>query len=487
MKAVASSEKVAYVVRQFRSIKDSLGNVDAEAAARLITAAADIALVLNRDGVILDIAFDGEELDLKGAEAWLGKRWIDTVTIESRPKIEEMLQEVVGSDQPSWREINHLIGDHDEVPILYAAVEAGHDGQLVVVGRDLGEVALLQQRLVDAQQSMERDYSKLRHAETRYRLLFQTSPDAVMIVDTDDQKIREVNPAGARMMTDNADHLVDRPFAGCFDKKDHAAIAAMLGSLQVSGRSDDIEVHLAGDGGTVTLSTTLFRQNQSTLFLIRMVPASKSLSADALPLAKYKLLKLVESTPDGLLVTDTDGRIIASNSAFLELVELVSEDQARGQSLDRWLGRQGVDLRVISSNLRDHGSVRLFATTLRGEYGSIAEVEVSAVSLVNGEQSGFGFAIRHVGQRLSPAPAKVTQNLPRSVDQMTELVGRVPLKELVRDATDVIEKLCIEAALELTGDNRASAAEMLGLSRQSLYVKLRRYGMGDMVTDNGGH
>ena len=39
--------------------------------------------------------------------------------------------------------------------------------------------------------------------------------------------------------------------------------------------------------------------------------------------------------------------------------------------------------------------------------------------------------------------------------------------------------LCIEAALELTGDNRASAAEMLGLSRQSLYVKLRRYALDD--------
>jgi DNA-binding NtrC family response regulator len=37
--------------------------------------------------------------------------------------------------------------------------------------------------------------------------------------------------------------------------------------------------------------------------------------------------------------------------------------------------------------------------------------------------------------------------------------------------------MCIEAALELTGDNRSSAAEMLGLSRQSLYVKLRRFGI----------
>jgi DNA-binding NtrC family response regulator len=69
------------------------------------------------------------------------------------------------------------------------------------------------------------------------------------------------------------------------------------------------------------------------------------------------------------------------------------------------------------------------------------------------------------------------------VEQLTELVGRVPLKELVRDATDLIEKLCIEAALQLTQDNRASAAEVLGVSRQNLYVKLRRYGFGDLSSE----
>ena len=74
----------------------------------------------------------------------------------------------------------------------------------------------------------------------------------------------------------------------------------------------------------------------------------------------------------------------------------------------------------------------------------------------------------------------------RSVEQLTELIGRVPLKDLVREATDVIERLCIEAALDLTSDNRASAAEMLGLSRQSLYVKLRRYGLGDSGAEDGG-
>ena len=31
----------------------------------------------------------------------------------------------------------------------------------------------------------------------------------------------------------------------------------------------------------------------------------------------------------------------------------------------------------------------------------------------------------------------------------------------------------------MTGGNRASAAEMLGVSRQSLYVKLRRFGLAE--------
>jgi DNA-binding NtrC family response regulator len=67
--------------------------------------------------------------------------------------------------------------------------------------------------------------------------------------------------------------------------------------------------------------------------------------------------------------------------------------------------------------------------------------------------------------------------LPRSVDQLKELVGRVPIKEIVRESADLIERLCIQAALDVSDNNRASAAQLLGLSRQGLYSKLRRYGL----------
>jgi len=58
-----------------------------------------------------------------------------------------------------------------------------------------------------------------------------------------------------------------------------------------------------------------------------------------------------------------------------------------------------------------------------------------------------------------------------------ELVGQATLKDIVAETTNVVEKMCIETAVTLTMNNRVAAAEMLGLSRQSLYVKLRKFGL----------
>ena len=65
------------------------------------------------------------------------------------------------------------------------------------------------------------------------------------------------------------------------------------------------------------------------------------------------------------------------------------------------------------------------------------------------------------------------------LEDRLELVGQLPLKNIVSETTDLIEKLCIEAALDLSLNNRVSAAEMLGLSRQSLYVKMKKLNIQD--------
>lgn len=460
-----------------------LADVDPEAASRLVAAASDLALVIDAHGLIQDLAFGSEDLagELDNGSAWIGQPWTIAVTVESRPKIEALLREAGGGDPPRWRQVNHPTGRGADVPVMYSAVKVGAQGAVVALGRDLRAIALLQQRLVDAQQSLERDYWRMRQVETRYRLLFQSASEAVLIVDAGTQKILEANPAAAQLLADGAPTLAGRAFPEGFDAAGTRAIAELLGAARRAGRADAVRARLAEGGRELSVSASLFRQEDAVLLLVRLSPAD--VVGSGLPRHKSQLLKAAESVPDALVVTAADGRILAANRAFLELAQLATEEQARGESLDRWLGRPGVDLSVLTANLRQHGTVRLFATTLRGEYGTTAEVEISAVALVNGEQPCLGFTIRNIGRRLSAEPRPGARELPRSVDQLTELVGRVSLKDLVREATDVIERLCIEAALEMTGDNRASAAEMLGLSRQSLYVKLRRYGLGDLSGD----
>lgn len=472
-------------MRPFGAPETSLGDLSAETAGTLLSIANDITLVIDRDGVVRDLASGNDDLAQQGCSDWTGQRWSDVVTAESRPKVESLLHDALGNAAtPRWRHLNLLLPGGRELPMLFTAVATGRNAgsvRVLAFGRDLRAVAALQQRLVEAQQAMERDYWKFRHAETRYRHLFQVSNEAVLVVDATTQKILEANPSAARLLGDGGTHsLVGLAFPTGVDARSAEALNTLLAGVRATGRADEARCELLEARGEVTVAVSTYRQDRVSHFVVRMSRALPAAPAEQAPSTSSMLLKLVQSAPDCLVVTDLEGRVISANMAFIELAQLTTEEQVRGETLDRWLGRTGVDLSVMISNLRQRGAVRLFATTLRGEYGAVTDVEISATMVPHGDRPFLGFTIRDVGRRLSSNEVRGARELPRSVGQLTELVGRVPLKDIVGETTDLIEQLCIEAALELTRDNRASAAEMLGLSRQSLYVKLRRYGLGDL-------
>ena len=472
---------------QFESADACLSGLDPEAVAELLTAAADIVLVLDPKGRIRDLSLASSELVNLGCRDWLGQALSATVTIESRAKVETLLKEALAGQQPAPRQVNHPLPTGIDLAVSYRVVSVPRAGRhageplLVALGRDMRPDMALQQRLVSAQVSMERDYWRLRHVETRYRLLFQQASEPVLILDAASEKIEEANPAAQALFGDamrkSSWLLADGLEPGSVETLREAFVR-----VRTSGRAEVPVVRLARGGEEYKLSLSLFRQETSSSFLVRLSLARTAASqarADQGP----QLAELLQQAPDAFVVTDVEGRVLQANRAFLDLTQAATDDMVRGESLDRWLGRSGVDLNVLVSNLRQHGSVRLFATQLRGEHGGATDVEISAASAMSATPPCLGFTIRDIGRRLATESGE-GRELPRSPDQMTELVGRVPLKDIVRDTTDLIEQLCIEAALKLTGDNRASAAEMLGLSRQSLYVKLRRFGMGDAASDD---
>ena len=142
-----------------------------------------------------------------------------------------------------------------------------------------------------------------------------------------------------------------------------------------------------------------------------------------------------------------------------------------------FLGPQINAIKTILNNLKDKTSIKHYVTSIipRGLSNGI-EVELSAVRVINEVEEYIGFSIRNIGQRVSQRNQN-NSDLKQTATKLTELVGRVPLKDIVSETTDMIEKMCILSALELTMNNRVSASEMLGLSRQSLYIKMRRFGI----------
>jgi len=466
-------------VTKFDAPKQSLSGLGTEAVAALLSASADVVLVLDGQGVIRDVSSsNGVLANVREAANWTGKAWQDTVTIESKSKIERLLKEADNDGRISWRQVNVATIDGPDLPLSFCALRVGPKGRTIALGRDLRSVAELQQQLVDAQQALERDYLRLRHLESRYRILFDLTGEGVLVVDGKNMKIIETNPAAAAIIGDSVLKVIGRNVLDCVDGDARSTVAKLLDTVHASGQPDQISVKVGGE--RCTLSVSVMHEEAGELFLLRLGSTVVAPVAGADARAEL-VLRVLEQTPDAFVVTNNDGDILAVNRAFAEMVQLGRAELALGESLDRWLGRAGIDLNVLLANLRQRGHVKLFATTLRSQNGGSIPVEISAASVPHSDLGGLGFTIRDVGRRLVSEGGR--HDIPQSAEQLSELVGRVPLREIVGETTDPIEKLAIEAALKLTQDNRATAAEILGLSRQSLYVKLRQYGIGGLGGD----
>lgn len=459
----------------FGKAAELFNSLDADAAMKLAMVAGDVTLVLDDTGTILDAAFDPREFP--AFSGWVGTNWIETVTDESRPKIMEMLAAARRGEVQHWRQVNHPSREGD-VPIRYAVLSVNGGEHRIAFGRDLRDAGKLQQRLLQVQQSLERDYLRMRQIEARYRMLFERSAEAVLIIEAASLRIREANPAAHTLVGARAGSLAGKKLLSVLDKSSHDALQSLVGAALVSDTVSPARIRVARGAREVLASITGFTQDRGQFLLLRLSAATDRPATEFSP-----VLELVDQMPDAFVVADSNLEIVTANAAFVELLQAASVDQLRGRHLSESIGRPGIDLDLIEGQIDQHGAARNVATVVRVGHDVDGEpIELSAVR-TNGEDAYYAFVIRPIGRRLRDLPPG-SQDLPRSVEQLTDLVGRMSLKDIVRESTDLIERLCIEAALSYTSDNRASAAEILGLSRQSLYSKLHRYGLGNLAGDN---
>jgi transcriptional regulator PpsR len=460
------------------NLTNTIDSIDSVSASELVSHVADTVLVMDQNGIIENVLFT-QAPGFSHLKQLIGKSWIESSTLESRKKIESLLSPSVSENSQKWRQINLSVPNNPDLPLMVSVIHLKKDNKILGIGRDLRNLANLQQRLVEAQQAIETDYLRLRFAEARYRQLFDLSSNAHIIIDGSTFKIMEANSVAQNLMTDKGRRMVGRSLAEFIDMNDFSQLQELLNASRNINTPKKASVKLVKNMVPAEMTVNFLREENQTVFLINVTPLTDIIQDFKLNPNNERLINAIQFSSDAFVITDLEGKILSTNQTFVEMTQVDKPAELIDEPIDNWLGRASIDLRVILNNLKEKNSIKHYITNIVPSGNSTGiEVEVSAVKVVTEQESYIGFNIRQISQRVSQR-GQASSDLKQTATKLTELVGRVPLKDIVSETTDMIEKMCIMSALELTMNNRVSASEMLGLSRQSLYIKMRRFGIGD--------
>jgi transcriptional regulator PpsR len=462
-----------------------VGSAD-ELAQAFVALASDIALVIDDDGVITRVVQDASAPMAPQARDWVGQRWIETVTGETRRKVEMLLADVGNTGTARKRQVNHGCVGEADIPVDYTALRLGAGGPVLAVGRDLRTVASIQQRFQDTQQELERTYWRARQNEARYRLLFQVATDAMLLIDGQTLRVLEGNHAAEALLRAEAGPLVGRITEQQFDASSRPALRELLAQVCSGGQAGEIHARLAGTHIPMGVAATPFRAPLSAspttpgvapvpLRVLLRVRANEG-AAEDVTLQGTPLARLVDTTAEGLVVTDASGRVVVSNRAFALLAQVPAVEEVQGQSLATWLGAQPDELAGWIERVRGEGIANVSAAMLRPAHAAALAMDITITLLIEGDQERFGFTLRPCTPAASdgalPLSAR-TLALARAIDALCAEVGQAPLGTLVQRAEHLARGHLVQDALSQRLGNDDNTARELDISVQEL-ARLRR-------------
>ena len=426
----------------------------------------DITLTIDSDGVIRD-AVSSEDLADESLAPWRGRAWEDTVTRDAGSNVTRLMAQSRHSGESSRIQVHQRLPSGREVPIEYTTISLGKKRGFIATGRNLQMISDLQTRLLDAQQAREQDYWKLRDVETRYRALLDATSEAVALVRAANLRVVEANI----MATKSLGLVPGAEFFPGIPARDRKSLETMLGVVRAQGRAPSIALHLSSES-LWSLRASQISSDAGSFYLFQMTPLAGVMEpknvAEALPLED-----LIQRFPDAIAIVDRDGVIKRANHTFLDMAQVGIESALIGQNLRRWLSQPGADASVVLSMVQRHGAVRGMACKLEGDLGSVTNVEVSAVGDRAVQASYFSIILK---DETSHEPLELRTSFKNATERTGDIsLPEASLDEIVKASVEEIERRCISEALEKSGGNRTQAAKYLGVSRQSLHMKLNKY------------
>ena len=446
------------------------------------SALCDIVLVVELQGRVQAASANPNQRSFGDLSRWIGIDVANVLEPDSAMKLRDRLTalatQAARGDRvaQAWCELAHRLDDGTQIPVRYSLHWLNQGDRVLMLGRDQRPMVEVQQQLVSAQIALERDYETQREIDTRYRLLMDVTNDAILLVATGTRRVVDVNHNAAALLGAARADLIGSDILAEFEGPRQAELMDTLASTAGSDLTAPVEVQARRSQKRLFLHPKVFRAAGERLVLCRLDMAGSVGNAAGTPdpLAA-NLRQLFYRGIDGIVFTDKDGQILSASESFLNLTDTATLSAIQGRSLADYLARGTVDLKVLLDNARRAGHLRLYSTKVTTDFNSQVAVDISATWLNDRTHPVMALVVRDASR--SEALRTNLSTPDNNMRNVLDLVGSSSLKDIVAETTNVVEKICIETAVELTRNNRVAAAEMLGLSRQSLYVKLRKYGL----------
>jgi transcriptional regulator with PAS, ATPase and Fis domain len=200
----------------------------------IISEFGDINIFLDSRGKILQIKTPAGSI-FKNLSSWANKNIYDFLTIESKEKLNFHLTSLSDLSQSStkWFELNHISENTGEFPVKYKGFKAANKKNVILIGNDLSPVAEIQKKFVNSQLALEREYSRYRSFETKYKALIEFSEEPLFLLDGITGKILNVNDSAAKIINEKREKLVGTSLSKFFNFKNNSEFIELLKSDEI--------------------------------------------------------------------------------------------------------------------------------------------------------------------------------------------------------------------------------------------------------------
>ncbi len=404
-------------------------------------------------GTIREVNLTGAQLVGIERSRLVGRTFGQLLFAAQRPLFNSFLNQVFAGEEPPAIDL--------ELPVKGRPLQ-------VVRARAKRSPAGLEGRvvLVDIT-ALKREEDKVRVSEIRYRRLFETAHDGVLLLDPATRKITDANPFMTKLLGYAQAQLVGRELFEIGLLKDEAASQEMFERLKKKREVRYEDLPLAAKDGRqqeVEVVANLYLENDHPVIQCNIRDITERKKAEG---ALLRLAAIVESSDDAIIGKDLNGLVTNWNRGAEKIFGYSAQEMV-GASITRLIPPDRADEEQhILKKLKRGASVEHFETLRKTKDGRLINVSVTASPIqdASGKIIGASKVARDITEQIQAAETR------RRLDVVTASNRKLEAEIIRRQAVEAALKQSEQQQTRLLEESRSMQEQLRHLSRQVLQVQ----------------